>query len=108
MGNYREEKDMAVDKKDYIGKRMTVDEIKRLFPDKHAILKDYTKTLGNFVVEGVLVEVLDFQDMLQYMREHKGEKLYEFRTTEGSMNVGYIHGKLVKTEDVEKYKATNI
>jgi hypothetical protein len=99
---------MAVDKKDYIGKRMTVDEIKRLFPDKHAILKDYTKTLGNFVVEGVLVEVLDFDDMLDYMEEHIDERLYEFRTTEGSMNVGYIHGKLVKTEDVERYKATNI
>jgi hypothetical protein len=93
----KEKKDMAVDKKDYIGKRMTVDEIKRLFPDKHAILKDYTKTLGNFVVEGILVEVLDFDDMLKYMEEHIDEKLYEFRTTEDRMNMGgYIHGELVR------------
>lgn len=87
---------MAVDKNDYIGKRMTVDEIKRLFPDKHAILKDCTDTIGNFVVDGILVEVLDFQDMLKYMEEHIDEDLYEFRTTEGSMNMGYIHGELVR------------
>jgi hypothetical protein len=98
---------MAVDKNDYISKRMTVDEIKRLFPDKHAILKDCTDTIGNFVVDGILVEVLDFQDMLKYMGEHIDEDLYEFRTTEGSMNMGYIHGELVKTEDVERYKVVN-
>jgi hypothetical protein len=44
---------MVVDKNDYIGKRMTADEIKRLFTDKHVILKDCTDTIGNFVVDGI-------------------------------------------------------
>jgi hypothetical protein len=56
---------------------------------------------------GILVEVLDFQDMLKYMGEHIDEDLYEFRTTEGSMNMGYIHGELVKIEDIERYKVVN-
>jgi hypothetical protein len=83
-------------KADYIGKRLTVEEIQELFPDKYAILKDYTDTIGNIVVDGILVEVLDFNDMLKYLEVHNSEDLYEFRTTD-RMNVGYIHGELVKT-----------
>jgi hypothetical protein len=87
---------VAANKEDYIGKRLTVDKIQELFPDKYAILKDYTDTIGNIVVDGVLVEVLDFKEMLKYLEIHSEEDLYEFRTTD-RMNVGYIHGELIKS-----------
>lgn len=88
-----------VDKENYIGKRLEIDEIRKLFPNKWAIVKDYTDSVGGFVVDGVLVEVLDFNDMLEYMKNHTNDKLYRFRTTE-NFNVGYLHGELIKSEDI--------
>jgi hypothetical protein len=88
---------MSNNKEDYIGKRLLLSEIRSLFPNKWAIVKDYIFENGD-IEDGVLVEVLDFEDMLQFMKEHRGERLFKFRTTD-NMNVGYINGVFINKED---------
>jgi hypothetical protein len=91
---------MSVNKEDYIGKRLPLSEIRSLFPNKWAIVKDYVFENGD-IEDGVLVEVLDFEDMLQFMKEHRGERLFKFRTTD-NMNVGYINGVFINVKQANK------
>jgi hypothetical protein len=88
---------MSNNKEDYIGKRLPLSEIRSLFPNKWAIVKDYVFECGD-IEDGVLVEVLDFEDANKFMQAHMGERLYRFRTTE-NMNTGYINGVFINKDD---------
>jgi hypothetical protein len=44
-----------------------------------------------------LVEVLDFEDAIDYVNKHKNEQLVYERTTDNMyVGVGYIHGEYIK------------
>lgn len=83
---------LAVDKMQYIGKRLTWDEAVDIFPDLWVAFKD-CKMSGIDFENGILVDVIADQDLAIYMKQHFNENVFIDRTTENSI-VGYIHGEI--------------
>ena len=70
---------LAVDKMQYIGKRLTWDEAVDIFPDLWVAFKD-CKMSGIDFENGILVDVIADQDLAIYMKQNS--------------IVGYIHGEI--------------
>jgi hypothetical protein len=88
---------MIVNKADYIGERMTWENLVDLFPNRWVILKDCKYSVGYEIINGILVEVLDFDAAIEYVNKHKDEQLvYDCTTSDVCENMGYIHGEYVK------------
>lgn len=83
---------MKRDKKQYIGQRITWENLVLLFPNQWVALKD-CKYTGIDVSEGILVNVIDDENVTQYMAEHDKEYEHIERTTEG-LSGGYIHAEI--------------
>lgn len=83
---------MAVDKNQYIGKRLTWEEAVDIFPDLWVAFKE-CKMSGIDIEDGILVDVIDDKDIKIYMKQHFDENMFIDRTTENCV-VGYIHGEI--------------
>lgn len=83
---------MLADKDQYIGKRLTWEEVVDIFPDLWVALKD-CRMSGIDVEDGILVDVIADKDVKGYMKQHFDENIFIDRTTESCV-VGYIHGEI--------------
>ncbi len=81
------------DKDDYIGKRLSWNEVVNLFPDLWVTLEDYIYT-DKDVINEILEDVIQDKDIDDYMYAHSDEDSFTLRTTEGNFG-GYINGVLV-------------
>ena len=87
-------------KEQYIGKQLTWEEAVNLFPDLWVAFKDCTYNKVTFV-KGILVDVIEDKDRIEYMNKHWDEGLHIDRTTEASGGE-YIHGILIEKEPRHK------
>ena len=87
---------MVVDKKQYIGKKLTWEQAVEIFPDLWVSFQDCIYNDADFQ-SGTLVAVIEDQDIGKYLCNHIEENPFFARTTEDNFG-GYIHGVLVEKE----------
>lgn len=83
-----------INKSEYIGKRLTWDRAVELFPYKWVAFKD-CKMSGIDMENGILVDVIEDEQIETYIVEHLKDKYYIDRTLDGFAG-GYIHGVIIE------------
>ena len=81
-----------VDKKMYIGKRIDWSNLVLFFPNLWVALKDCTFT-GIDVESAILVDVLDDDEIIEYINKHFNEYEVVERTTD-YFTGGYVHAEI--------------